>query len=81
MDQKLTDNKTNGSESHKRLLYHIDSPSYGNHIEISPHNGEFRLMCWSVDDNDQYKSLIVYKMNRELLKGLADFILKYLENK
>lgn len=59
-----------------RISYPIDS--HGNHIEINPHNGEYRLMCWSVDEHDQYRSLIVYEMNRELLKGLADFINKYL---
>lgn len=80
MDQKLTDYKTIGSESQKRLFYSIDS--HGNTIEISNINPDkTELICWSVDGHDMYKSIIVYSMDKNSLKGLADFLNNYLETK
>ena len=67
------------NETHQRLVYRIDS--HGNTIEISNINPDkTELICWSVDGHDMYKSIIVYSMDKNNLKGLADFIYKYLEN-
>lgn len=76
MDQKLSYSVKNGSTAHKNDIFSIGTE--GNQVEIdSLNDGTYRVIC-----RDHFsENFVDYYVDEKQLKGLADFILKYLENK
>jgi len=54
----------------------------GDQINLNIRNNNYELILWCVDNHYQYQNPpTVYVMSKNEMKGLADFINKYLENK
>ena len=71
----------NSVKSYENVVYKIGT--IGDQIQINPtiRNDSYQLICWCVDNHCQYQTPpSFYNMNKDEIRGLADFILKYLEN-
>lgn len=70
----------NSVKSYQSSVYKIGTKGDQIHINPTIRNDSYQLICWSVDDHCQYQSPpSFYNMNKDQMKGLADFITKNLE--
>ena len=68
----------NSVKSYESSVYRIRTR--GDQINLNIRNDSYELICWSVDNHCQYQTPpIVYTMSKNEMKGLADFIYRYLE--